>query len=134
MTSPHYSIDIRGDVLCARMHNKAQLDKDLQYLLDFATAAQSMRNRPWGILSDMSHWPAHEIQLKDTKLFEDFDRRNQIAECWIVRDDKQGARLIPLFKRYPAIKFIRVKTLDEARAWFLKQPLFFDDTLPWDNF
>jgi hypothetical protein len=102
--------------------------------MDFAVAAQSIRNRPWGILSDMRDWKANHIKLKNRSVLEEFDRRNQIAECWIVRDENQAAALIPILKKQVAIKFIRVQTLDEARDWYKKQPLFFDDDMPWDSF
>jgi hypothetical protein len=134
MTNPYYSIEVRGDVLCAKLRKKTGLETDWKYLLDFSAAAQSMRNRPWGILSDMRDWPSDQTQVKDKRVLDDFDRRNQIAECWVVRDDKQAARLIPAIERHSAIKFTRVRTLDEARDWYKKQPLFFDDSLSWDNF
>ena len=134
MTNPTYKIQIRGDVLCANMHKETRLDVDLQYLLDFAVAAQSLRNRPWGILSDMRDWNANAVKLKNRSILEDFDRRNQIAECWVVRDDEQAKALIPIIQAHATIKFARVKTFEEARTWYKKQPLFFDDDSPWDDF
>jgi hypothetical protein len=134
MTNSYYNIEVRGDVLCAKMHKKTELEVDLKYLLDFSIAAQAMRNRPWGILSDMRDWQANQVDIKDRRVFDDFDRRNQIAECWIVRDDIQAEGLIPIIERHSAIKFIRVKTLDEAREWYKEQPLSFDDESPWKNF
>lgn len=133
MADPYYNIEVRGDVLCAKIQNKTGIETDLKFVLGLATAAQTIRNRPWGILSDMREWHSNHTQLKDRRVFENFDRRNQIAECWIVRDENQGTALIPIIEKRPSINFIRVKTLDEAIAWYKKQPLSFDGLLSWEN-
>ena len=123
MSDPSYAIEIRGDVLCAKLVGKWDLATDVTYNVKFTTMAQKIRNRPWGILCDMSDWPLTIKEPRDRSLIKEFDRRNQIAECWVIQNEDQVKALEPFIRRHPQIQLAWFRTVEEADNWLMQQPL-----------
>jgi hypothetical protein len=78
---------------------------------------QRMRQTTWGIVVDLREWYIDPNTAKsNTNYSLHFDRRNQIAECWIVREENQAPHLDPFFED-TEFKPRRVFTLEELESW-----------------
>jgi hypothetical protein len=118
-----YIIEVRGDVLYSKLIGKWDLSKDIRYSMEYSTIAQRLRNRPWAILCDMSQWSLSIKKPEKRSLVNTFDRRNQIAECWVIKDEKQVVALKPYLASYPHIRLNWFTDAREAGNWIAKQPL-----------
>jgi hypothetical protein len=123
LPNDNYIIEIRGDVLYSKLVGKWDLTTDVQYSINYSTVAQKLRNRPWGILCDMSQWSMNIKKPENKELVKAFDRRNQIVECWVIKRESQVKELKPFLAAHSNINLRWFTETQEAEDWVKRQPL-----------
>jgi len=119
---PSFNIQLSTHIVQVTLRGKWSLSQDMAYLSQLAQGIDQIKAKPWGMLVDMRHWQLKQIQHFDyqQKQVADvhIDRRNQKAECWIVREPNQAQALLKFID--PKLAFIRVESEQQAITW-LKQ-------------
>lgn len=90
---------------------------DLEYLSELGRVMQQMRQSTWVIIADLRDWHIEEdTAQRNTRYSLHLDRRNQIGECWLVRNQLQAQHLDPFFAE---LEFTpqRVLNQTELDAW-----------------
>lgn len=85
-----------------------------------------MHRKPWGMLVNMLDWELDDVPKfsKEHNVVEvHLDRRNQIAECWVVRNSIQARSLLKFVENLPGVSFDRFLTISEAKAWLANKGL-----------
>lgn len=101
---------------------------DLAYLSELIENIRAMRGQTWGLIADLREWViAPEVAGKNSGYVIDIQRRNQIAEAWIVNHPEQGQHLEDFFNEYNFAPE-RVQTEDELEQWAQKHQLPLDKT------
>lgn len=103
-----------------KLEGQWTLAADLSYLTDLSHQINLINNAPWGMLIDMREWDLDDVPTFDrSQKTSDIhlDRRNQIAECWLVRNDLQARSLITFIEAVPGLSFQRFLTKSEAMSW-----------------
>ena len=91
MDKPSYSVTSNDNLIYARLMGHWCGTVDLAYLTDLTIEMDRVRSGPWAIFIDMRYCDfTVEIYETDIRFKQALDRRNQIAECWLVKDEAQG--------------------------------------------
>lgn len=96
--NPAFTIELSEHLVQVRLAGKWSLAQDMAYLSQLAESIDQIKAKPWGILVDMRQWQLEEVkefgyQQKQVANVH-IDRRNQLAECWIVNSPNQAQTLI----------------------------------------
>ncbi len=104
-------------MISVKLIGKWTTSADLAYLTSLSQAINAMRRGTWGIIVDMRQWQVDESVAEENKNYPVvIDRRNQIAEAWLVNDAKQAQHLDKYFESLP-FSPLRVQSQSELNAW-----------------
>lgn len=121
MTPGAFSVIQTGDLLRVTLSGSWRLTTELAYLTEMAERIHDMivRGRPWGVLVDMLDWDGNQPQWPAASPALDvlLDRRNQVCECWIVRDHEQALALEHFVLMHGFIAFARRPQQRAAISW-----------------
>lgn len=124
--SPSFSIIAEDDILRVTLKGTWSLAQDMAYLTSLSDAIDQIKAKPWGLLVDMREWQLDETtQQRATGRHVanvNMDRRNQKAECWLVKQPSQGQSLIQFIPQ--TLPFLRVTDKQQARVWFKEYALY----------
>lgn len=114
---PSFQVLICNNLIKVNLEGCWDISSDLAYLNQLSAAMKQVRDKPWGLLVDMRGWRVSEemINFKQKTIFH-MDRRNQIAECWLVEDLSQGAHLIHFIEK-ANIPLKRCTSVSSGRTW-----------------
>ncbi|MDF2179675.1 hypothetical protein P2G88_15600 [Aliiglaciecola sp. CAU 1673] len=113
-----------GDLLRVKLSGAWQSNTELAYLTEFSEHIHNMviRGHPWGVLVDMLEWDGSDVRWPEHSPAAGvlLDRRNQICECWLVKDATQAVALEKYILMHGTIAFSRHPDNQAAMNW-LKQ-------------
>lgn len=96
---------------------------DIAYITDLAQAFARFKSRQFVVFVDMRGWIcSDEVKKSEFKTDIELDRRAQVAECWVVDENKYSDHLLK-FVALPSLDFLRTQSLDEANEWIARQTL-----------
>ncbi|WP_100642700.1 hypothetical protein [Alteromonas facilis] len=117
MKKADFSIQRKDRMISVKLIGKWTTSADLAYLTSLSQAINAMRRGTWGIIVDMRQWQVDESVAEENKNYPVvIDRRNQIAEAWLVNDAKQAQHLDKYFESLP-FSPLRVQSQSELNAW-----------------
>lgn len=117
MKKPSFTINRTTRLITIRLDGEWNSAIDLEYLSELASTMQQMRQGTWAIVVDIRSWYIDPDTAKqNTNYSLHLDRRNQLAEVWIVREHNQAKHLDVFFDPLnftPA----RVTSRQELEQW-----------------
>jgi len=118
---PTYALGACSNLIYARFEGTWNVTIDLEFMTELGQQMLAMKCHHWGFLVDMRHWdmPQHVIDMMQTAKVH-LNRRNQIAECWIVQHPEQGRFIEPLITQ-AQIPLQRCSSLSSAMQWLETQ-------------
>lgn len=117
MNRPNFQIERFDTVIAAKLNGQWNSAIDLKYLSELGAAMQRMRQNTWVIIVDLRDWYVEDTErTKNTNYSLHLDRRNQIGECWIVREQSQAKHLDPFFETLE-FKPKRVISSQDMQLW-----------------
>lgn len=124
---PQYQLQLRDNLIAASFVGRWNTAIDLAFMTELGAAMQNMRGRCWGFLVDMRLWDMpDEVVNSMQRAKVDLDRRNQVAECWLVRDGRQGYFIKPLLVELN-IPLTLCYSDQEALQWLRSQDMQLPD-------
>ncbi len=118
--SSHFTIERHERCLFVSLKGQWDLSADMRYLTELTRYIAQIQTRPWGVVVDMLEWslPISEqrIDRQDVANIH-LDRRNQIFECWIVKDEFQALELQHFVETISHVQFNRVDNMRAAKQW-----------------
>lgn len=121
MASPQFQITQSRNLISVELAGIWQAAQDLAYLTELSEHIAAINHQPWGLLINMRNWQLDDVprstQIQDRLVEIPLDRRNQLAECWIVNNDLQGRSVMHFVTEQPGLSFERCYTQSEALAW-----------------
>lgn len=130
-SEPSFSLNISNDVLWVVLEGQWNVATDLSYLTELSDNMRQIRNQPWGLVVDMRNWYIDSVEqtfAAPNSVSIDLDRRNQVLECWLVRENSQADFLVGTVTNQPKIEFVKSKSLDALLTHCKKHHL--DSSLP----
>lgn len=119
-TDPKYEVVTKNNIINVKISGVWTIQADLAYLTTLIEQIHKVRGKPWSIFVDMRGWVLPlEVFNSEFKTKILLDRRNQIAESWLVDDLSQGEVLMFFFE-HSKIKPKRVLSKKEAFDWINK--------------
>ncbi len=116
-SAPSFKIKRIGNQIHVKLSGIWTIQADLAYLTQLIECIHEIKGAPWVMFVDMQEWElpieVFESEFK-TKIL--LDRRNQIAESWLVNDMQQGELLLYFF-RHSKVKPKRFVDRNEALNW-----------------
>lgn len=101
-TSPGAYVSSYKNVVYVSLQGIWTVQADLAYLTNLSNHIGKMNRNQWGMIVDMRNWTLPlEVFESPFKSKVVLDRRNQIAEAWIVNNVNQGDLLLGFFKHAP---------------------------------
>lgn len=117
MSKPSFEINRFDRLIAIQLKGQWHSAIDLEYLSELGQVMQRMRQSTWAIVADFRDWYIDdEIAQLNTHYSLHLDRRNQISECWIVRNSSQAEHLDPFFKDLD-FKPQRVLDQPQLKTW-----------------
>ncbi|UAA38356.1 hypothetical protein KIH87_16965 [Paraneptunicella aestuarii] len=114
-----YQICSSKNLIQVRITGTWTISIDLAYLSELSETMSKARNTPWAMVVDMRGFLLPEELLDSEKKITaniDLDRRNQLAECWIVDHIEQSENLEG-FITGSGVPLKKVFTEQEASQW-----------------
>lgn len=119
-TEPRFEVITKDDVIYASINGIWTVQADLAYLTALIEHIHKVKGKPWSIIIDMRGWVLPlEVFNSEFKTNILLDRRNQIAEIWLVDELNQAEMLMYFFEK-TKIQPKRVLTRKEAVDWIQK--------------
>lgn len=117
MKKPSFTINRTARLITIQLNGDWNSSIDLEYLSELANTMNQMRQGTWAIVADLRNWYIDADTAQQNSNYSlQLDRRNQIAEAWLLRDPEQAMHLDDYFD---ALNFspVRVTELDKLQAW-----------------
>lgn len=116
-----FHIEVQQRCLLVSLHGEWNLSADMRYLTELTRSIAQIQSRPWGLVVNMLDWTlASSDDLasisKDVANVQ-LDRRNQVFECWVVKNDKQAIELQKFVESVKHVEFKRVTSIQAAQQW-----------------
>lgn len=110
----YYHVYVTGNLVVARIQGEWGLTTAIEYFTKLTQAISSVQPNPWASLVDMRGWALNPsvIASKDSVKLE-LDRRNQLAECWMVEPHEPNDSLAR-FPLLAGIPLYRVPSLEQG--------------------
>lgn len=121
--APFFEVISGSHLIKAKITGDWTITADIGYLSRLAEAMQNSRSQPWCLLVDMRGFVIPtELKARNRKITAnvELNRRNQLAECWIVDDMEQGKEL-EHFIHASNIPLHRFKDEESANRWLKAQ-------------
>lgn len=114
-----YQIYSKKSLIQVRITGTWTINIDLAYLSELSETMSKARNTPWAMIVDMRGFLLPEELLDSEKKITaniNLDRRNQLAECWIV-DHMEQSKNLERFITGSGVPLKKVFTEQEANLW-----------------
>lgn len=122
-----FQVKTSEQVIIARLAGVWTLNDDLEYITQLSEHISAFNRKRWGLFVDMRDWvlpeEVFESPFKSRILL---DRRNQVAESWLVNELNQGEQLLPFFRETKIVPF-RTLSRTEALNYLKHKGLQFDE-------
>lgn len=119
-TDPLFEVVTENNIIEVKLSGIWTVQADLAYLTTLIEHIHKAKGKPWSILIDMRGWDLPlDVFNSEFKTKISLDRRNQIAESWLV-DDLNQAEMLMYFFEQVKIKPKRFLTRQQAMDWINK--------------
>ena len=121
-----FDIHVANQVIHAHLYGRWGGAIDLFYLSEMNVKMHEVRALPWAIFIDLTECEfTQQIFNDDIRHNSGLDRRNQLIECWLLREPEQISFLEHFPKEQDVIlgKFTNEK---ESAAWMMKKGFVLD--------
>ena len=126
--SPGFDIQVTSQVIHARIQGKWGGAINLSYLSEMTVKMIEVRALPWAIFIDARQcYFTEQMFLEDIRHNSAMDRRNQLTECWLLREPDQLS-FLSHFLHEKDIPLGRFTQIDEAQNWLGKKGFKIDMT------
>ena len=116
-SEPKFEIVTKNNVIHINLSGLWTVQADLAYLTSLTEQIHNVKGNPWSMLIDMRGWDLTlDVFNSEFKSKISLDRRNQIAESWVVDDLNQSEVLLYFFEK-SKLQPKRVLTMTEALDW-----------------
>lgn len=124
--TPFYEVISGSHLIKAKIAGIWTLSADLNYLSRLSEAMQESRNQPWCLIVDMRGFVMpDEMKDRNRKATANIElnRRNQLAECWIV-DHAEQCKELEHFINQANIPLHRFLDDKASQAWLTQNGFY----------
>ena len=124
MVKPSYSVEVKSNIVVAKIFGNWDIETDLAYLTELDEAITQVRDTKWALLADMRGWQVSEtvINYKHNNTIQ-LARHNQQVECWLVDSPCQGSHIQHHIEN-AGVTFRKFINDDEAIEWLNQQGFY----------
>ena len=119
-SEPRFEIVTKNNIIYVNLSGIWTVQADIAYLTSLIEHIHKVKVKPWSMFVDMRGWTLpDEVFNSEFKAKILLDRRNQLAESWLLDDLHQAEILMYHFKE-TKLQPKRVLTMQEALDWLEK--------------
>lgn len=124
MVKPSYSVEVKSNIVVAKIFGDWDIETDLAYLTELDEAITQVRDTKWALFADLRGWRVSEtvINFKHNNTIQ-LVRYNQQVECWLIDSPCQGSHIQHHIEK-AGVHLKKFKIEEDAIEW-LKQQGFY---------
>ena len=124
MTQATYSVELRDNLVIAKISGDWDLQADIGYLTLLDEAISKVRSDKWAIFADLRGWRVSDevANLKHNVTIQ-IARNNQCAECWLVDNIDQGKHIQHHVVR-AGVPFAKCLSKQKAANWLFQNGFY----------
>lgn len=121
MIKPSYSVELKSNIVVAKISGDWNIQTDIAYLTELDETISKVRDTKWALFADLRGWQVTEevINYKHNNTIQ-LARHNQQLECWLVDSICQGSH-IQHHVENAGVKFKKFNDEQAAIEWLQQQ-------------